>query len=331
MNIKPSSSALVVAADPADRMFDSTDPIWRAAQRRFRPVLAAVLLFHLTLIALLILADEPNRDANLLDKEIPVEIIVQPPPPPPPPQKKVEQPKMPPQKQKYLREEQPAYDAPRNPNNETLKRLATDNQTHSPVQAMPAPANDTKQTPQQLRPAQNAAPAPADHTAAPDKPDNSPDAEALDKAAPLKEDKSKQRMKEAKERATLPDDQREAVARQLASLEPSPDYSIAAESKIAPVSGGTEDMRYLAVLYGLIMRQQHFPSSAHPRHTNSTAIVAFWIDETGELVHEALYRTSGYPELDAEALADVRRAAPFPEPPMDEPHGFLAQMVFPPK
>lgn len=315
-----------------DRLFASADPIWRAAKRRFGPLLLGVLLLHTALIAIFILNDEPNRDVNLRDAEIPVEIIVQPPPPPPPPQKKaVPQPKPQPQKQTYLREEKPAFDAPRTPNNETMKRQSTDNQTHSPIQGKPVAANEAKPTPEQPKPAQNAAPKAADRTVAPDKPDNTPDAEPLDKAAPLKDTQSKQRVQQAKQTAALPDDERAAVARQLASLIPSPDYSIAAESKVAPVTGGTEDMRYLAVLYGMIMRQQHFPSSPHPRHRDAQAVVAFWIDETGALIHEALYRTSGYPELDAEAMADVRRAAPFPEPPIGEPHGFIAQMVFPPK
>lgn len=332
MNVKPSIAALVLAATSEDRLFASADPMWRAAKRRFGPLLVAVLLFHATLIALFILSDEPNKDANLLDKEIPVEVIVQPPPPPPPPQKKAEpQPKPQPEKPKYVHEEKPAFDAPRTPNNETLKRESTDNQTRAPMQAKPVAANETKPTPDQPKPAQNAAPQAADKTAAPDKPDNTPDAEPLDQAAPIKDNKSERKMKQAKEKATLPDDERSAVARQLASLEPSPDYSIAAESKVAPVTGGTEDMRYLSVLYGLIMRQQHFPSGPRPRHNEAQAVVAFWVDETGELVHEALYRTSGYPELDTEALAAVRRAAPFPEPPPGEPHGFIAQMVFPPK
>jgi TonB family protein len=333
VNIKPSALSLAVSAD--DRLFASADPIWRAAKRRFGPLLIGVLLFHATLIAILILDDHPDSTVNLRDTEIPVEIIVQPPPPPPPPppqQKKAEpQQKPPPEKQKYETEEKPAFDAPRTPNKETLKQPNTDNQTRSPIQAKPTPANETKPTPDQPKPAQNAAPTPAEQTQAPEKPEDKPDAEALDKAAPIKAAESKQRMKPAKEKATLPDDQRAAVARQLASLTPSPDYTIAAEAKVAPVTGGTEDMRYLSVLYGLIMRQQHFPSSPHPRYSNATAVIAFWVDESGALVHEALYRTSGYPELDQEAMADVRRAAPFPEPPPNEPHGFIAQMVFPPK
>jgi periplasmic protein TonB len=333
VSIKPSISALFLAASAEDRLLASADPIWRAAKRRFGPVLVAVLLFHATLIAILILGDHPDTDANLRETEIPVELVPEMPPPPPPPQEKKAEPqkKPPPEKQKYEREEKPAFDAPRTPNNETVKRQTTDAETRAPTQAKPAPANETKPTPDQPQPAQNAAPAPAEQTQAPDKPDTTPDAEPLNKAAPVKAAEAKQRMKPAKQRADLPDDQRAAVARQLASLMPSPDYSIAAESKMAPVTGGTEDMRYLSVLYGLIMRQQHFPSSPHPRHTGATVTVAFWIDDSGALVHQALYRTSGYPELDAEAMADVRRAAPFPQPPSGEPHGFIAQMGFPPK
>jgi TonB family protein len=330
--MKPSIAALPLAVSAEDRLFASADPIWRRAKRRFGPLLIAVLLFHATLIAILMLGDQPNTDL-LHDTEIPVEVVVEPPPPPPPPpQKKVEQQKPQPEKPKYKLEEKPAFDAPRTPNSETLKRQSTDNVTRAPMQAKPVPANETKPTPNEPpKPAQNAAPAPAEQTQAPEKPEDKPDAEPLDKAAPMKAAESKQRMKPAKERATLPDDQRAAVARQLASLMPSPDYSIAAEAKVAPVTGGTEDMRYLSVLYGLIMRQQHFPSTPRPRHTDAMVVVAFWIDETGALVHQALYRTSGYPELDEEAMADVRRAAPFPEPPQGEPHGFLAQMAFPAK
>lgn len=329
-------SALFLTASAEDRLFASADPIWRAAKRRFGPLLVAVLLFHATLIAILILADRPDNNVNLRETEIPIELvpaIPPPPPPPPPPQEKKPEPqkKPPPEKQQYVREEKPAFDAPRTPNNETVKRETTDNQTRAPLQAKPTLANETKPTPDQPKPAQNAAPAAAEQTQAPDKPDTTPDAEPLNKAAPVKAAEVKQRMKPAKQRADLPDDERAAVARQLASLMPSPDYSVAAESKMAPVTGGTEDMRYLSVLYGLIMRQQHFPSSPRPRHTGATVTVAFWIDETGALVHQALYRTSGYPELDAEAMADVRRAAPFPEPPPGEPHGFIAQMGFPPK
>ncbi|MGH6818090.1 MAG: energy transducer TonB [Methylovirgula sp.] len=333
MSIRPSISALVLAVSAEDRLLTPADPIWRAAKRRFGPLLVGVLLLHATLIAIFILSDEQNKNANLLDKEIPVEVIVEPSqPPPPPPQKKAEQqPKPQPEKPKYLHEEKPAFDAPRTPTNETLKRESTDNQTRAPTQAKPVAASETKPTPDHSKAAQNAAPEAADRTVAPDKPEDTPDAEPLDKAAPLEDARSKQRVQQAKEKSVLPDDERAAVARQLASLMPSPDYSIAAESKVAPVMGGTEDMRYLSVLYGLIMRQQRFPSTPHPRHRAAQAVVAFWIDETGAIIHEALYRTSGYPELDAEAMADVRRAAPFPQPPMDEPHGFIAQMVFPPK
>lgn len=323
-----------LAADPEDRLFSRVDPVWRAAKRRFGPILVACLLFHLTLLAFLILDDQSNKSATVQQTEIPVEVVVEPPPPPPPPPppepKKQEQPK-PPEKPKFEAIEKPAFDAPRAPNQEKIHRENTDNKTMSPVQGKPAAANETKPTPDQPKPAQNAAPEPADHTSAPETPKDQADAEPLDKAAPLKEKKAQQKMRQAKQRATLPDDQRAAVARELASLEPSPNFAVASESKVAPVTGGTEDMRYLAVLYGLIMRQQRFPSTPHPRHTTAMVVVAFWVDPSGALTQTALYHTSGYPELDAEAVAAVRRAAPFPEPPPNEPHGFIAQMAFPPK
>jgi TonB family protein len=177
------------------------------------------------------------------------------------------------------------------------------------------------------KPAQNAAPPPEHQTSSPQEQKDEKDAEALAKAAPVKDKKTAQRVRETKRRATLPDNEQGAVARELASLEPSPNFTFAAKTEVSPVSGGTEDMRYLSVLYGLIMRQRHFPTRV--LHEDVQVVVAFWVDDTGALVQTALYRTSGYPEFDHEAVAAVRRAAPFPQPPYGEPHGFIAKMEFP--
>jgi TonB family protein len=326
-----SQQTLVVR--PEDRLFALADPVWRAARRRFAPLLIACLLLHLTVLVLLFLIDQPDKDVAAPEKEIPVQIIVQPPPPPPPPPPKPEQ-KKPEPKQKqpqpkphYLREEQPAFDAPRAANQEKIKREALDDKTRAPVQAPPAPANETKPTPNVPKPAQNAAPPPEHQTSSPQEQKDEKDAEALAKAAPVKDKKTAQRMRETKRRATLPDNEQGAVARELASLEPSPNFTFAAKTEVSPVSGGTEDMRYLSVLYGLIMRQRHFPTRV--LHEDVQVVVAFWVDDTGALVQTALYRTSGYPEFDHEAVAAVRRAAPFPQPPYGEPHGFIAKMEFP--
>lgn len=321
MTMKPAISALLLAASPEDRLFASADPLWRAAKRRFGPVLIAVLLLHATVIATFFLADRPDLKANLRDNEIPVEVVVAPPPPPPPPppqeKKKEPEQKPTPEKQKYVADEKPAYDAPRTPSKETVKQQSQNDQTRTPNQAKPAPANEMKPVPEQTKPVQSAATESADQTMAPQNLDNKLDAEPLDKAAPITSNRSKQKARQAKSRSALPDDEREAVSRQLASLMQAPDYSVASEAKVSPVGGGTADMRYFTILYGLIMRQMHFPSDPQ-RHTVATAVVGFWIDESGNIIHQALLRASGYPEVDAAVMSAVRKAAPFPPPPPQE-------------
>jgi protein TonB len=43
--------------------------------------------------------------------------------------------------------------------------------------------------------------------------------------------------------------------------------------------------------------------------------VAFTIDRSGNLVSDKLVQSTGFPALDAEAVAMVQRAQPFPPPP----------------
>ncbi len=326
----PSISQETLSVTAEDRLFDLAGPSWRAALRRFAPLLVACLLLHLAVLAFLILVDRPDKETAPAEKEIPVEIIVQPPPPPPPPpppEQKKPQPPKPPKPQQYEKEEKPAFDAPRVANQELIKRQALDDLTRAPLVAKPAPANDTKPTPPAPKPAQTAAPAPADQTTAPEEPKDDKNAEALNKVAPIKARKSALRMRETKHRAAMPDDERGAVARELASLMPSPTYTFAAKTEVSPVSGGTEDMRYLSVLWGMIMPKRHMP--ARILHIDAEVKIGFFVDDSGALESVEIYRTSGYPDYDEEAKDAIRRAAPFPPPPADEPHGFIANMDFP--
>jgi protein TonB len=59
--------------------------------------------------------------------------------------------------------------------------------------------------------------------------------------------------------------------------------------------------------------QRRFPPEA--RGQNGAAKVAFTIDRSGHLTSETLVESTGSPLLDAEAIAMVRRAQPFPPPP----------------
>ena len=59
--------------------------------------------------------------------------------------------------------------------------------------------------------------------------------------------------------------------------------------------------------------QRRFPPEA--RGQSGAAKVAFAIDRAGNLISENLIESTGSPQLDAEAIAMVRRAQPFPPPP----------------
>jgi protein TonB len=108
-------------------------------------------------------------------------------------------------------------------------------------------------------------------------------------------------------------------------LSPAPNYSFGAAAKAAPISGGTEKASYESLLMGLITRQVHLPPELRARHLISVGQIGLFVDEMGNLTHQALYRASGEPALDTAWLAAVRRAAPFPAPPRGLPHGFILQ------
>lgn len=260
------------------------------------------------------------------------------PPPPQPQEKKKPAPKpkpkpKPKQKQKEkAHREKPATDIPRAPNNEKIKREDTNQQTQAPTHAKPMPNAEMKPTPDKMKPAQNAAPVAAERTAAPEVPEDKPDAEPLNKATPIKDPKRTEKMKQAKEKALLPSREKASLAQEFAALSQAPHFAIAARAKPAPISGGhCDSSTYLCTLFALIMRQQHYSQNERAHAMRGIAVVAFWLDDRGDLTHQALYRTSGFPDLDKEAMAAVHRAAPFPPPPADQPHGFVAQMAFPPK
>lgn len=148
----------------------------------------------------------------------------------------------------------------------------------------------------------------------------------------MKDQKPTQKQKPAKERTPVAAHANSSLAQEFAALAQAPHYAIAAPSKPSPVAGGHCNTNpYLCTLYGMIMRQQHYPQTARANHIQGVVVVAFWLDERGDLVHQAVYKTSGHPELDGEAVDAIRRAAPYPPPPPGSPHGFVAQMEFPPK
>jgi len=104
-----------------------------------------------------------------------------------------------------------------------------------------------------------------------------------------------------------------------------PTQSAAGPATPQAASGGTEKASYESLLIGLINRQLHVPPEARARHLIHVGQIGLFVDELGQLTHQALYRASGDPVLDSAYVEAVRRAAPFPAPPRGLPHGFILQ------
>jgi protein TonB len=295
-------------------------------------VAAHALLLIILLFEDFSIASEPTRA-----EEIPVEIVAELPPEQkalPPPPDLVNPPvvkEKPPPEKVHLDDVEVAHDAPLSGNSDQTHKGEPDKETKAPRVAPPpklAAPRPAQEKPEQ----EKAATASNEKAANPSPPaepqklaDDTPDAEALDKAQP--EPPAKPQKKQAPQDSKSPPAQgkKTTVAQQLAALSPAPNYSIGAAAKAAPISGGTEKASYESLLMGLISRQVHLPSEVRAQHLISVGQIGLFVDEMGNLTHQAVYRASGNPALDTAWLAAVRHAAPFPAPPRGLPHGFILQ------
>ena len=66
-----------------------------------------------------------------------------------------------------------------------------------------------------------------------------------------------------------------------------------------------------------IERNKRYPAEAESRNEQGTPSVSFSIDRSGRLLSSRLARSSGYPALDQEALAILRRAPALPPAPAE--------------
>lgn len=329
------SFGAAIAADPAERLVPPApcQPRWS-----FAAIFAACLLVHVLLLAAILSGGFSNGEP-VRAEEIPIEIVAEIPPerkpepllkPLPPPPDLITPPPVkekPPPEKVQLDDVQQAFDAPAAGNASETRKGEQDKPTQAPRLAHP-PKLQAEQPPQE-RPEQEKAASPQEaKPSAPDKPqklaDLEPDAEALDKARP--ETPAKPKEKSAKPNKGPPaEGKKMTVAQQLAALAPAPNYSFGAAAKSAPISGGREKASYESLLFGLIIHQLHLPPEARARHLVHIGRIGLFVDELGNLTHQALYLASGDPVLDSAWLAAVKRAAPFPPPPRGLPHGFLLQ------
>lgn len=70
-------------------------------------------------------------------------------------------------------------------------------------------------------------------------------------------------------------------------------------------------------IVALLERNKRYPPAAHARGEHGVAEVFFTLDRSGHLVDSKVMRSSGAASLDAEALALLQRAQPFPPPPLE--------------
>jgi TonB family protein len=82
-----------------------------------------------------------------------------------------------------------------------------------------------------------------------------------------------------------------------------------------PAANGGEAVSYRLIVGGMLERVKHYPETARHRGAKGIAIIGFVLDVSGRIKSVSLLRSSGEADLDAESVALVNRAAPFPPPP----------------
>ncbi len=92
--------------------------------------------------------------------------------------------------------------------------------------------------------------------------------------------------------------------------------------------GSVSPAKWRSRLMAHLERRKKYPSAARSRGEQGTAYVRFSIDGNGNVLSASLARSSGFPELDSEVVALVRRASPVPAPPPGENRIITAPVRF---
>lgn len=290
----------------------------------FSVTVAAVVCLYAGLIGWLLWRDAADPPRGAEAQETPVEIVAEMPKP------AVAAPQ--PAAQQEM--EKPATSAPRAVNDNKLDTDSTDKDSHAAktdAAKTPVPpkseseADKTPERPAEAQEPSQQAPAKDDAKADPPKPPDvlDKDAEALDKLPPQPPKKPEKLAKAAPKPPPRPR-HLQSAAEQLAGASQLPDYTFAKPMRRhAKVSGGSEDDRYLAVVYGMITQNRQPISGPYG---DWAVAVSFIVDGGGNLIGVQVTRSSGYPEVDAQAVEAVESAAPFPPPPSGGNTGLVARL-----
>lgn len=261
-------------------------------------VLLGSLLFHVAVVATALVQDSPAEVAPV--QEIPVEIVEEKPADPP----KVVA--------KDVKTESKAAEAPKA--NETAAKP----EPAPPVALKPALAEEAKPTPPAPTPAETKIAAMEKEFAS-----LKAEREALE-ARRAEDEAAEAKDVAAKDMATKD----VAAARPLApaapGLGPLP-ASFQAVALPAVGDGAGEAVDYRELVFSELAKAKGLGET---EGLPGTAGVHFSIDETGRIASLEIAVPSGVPALDAQALAIVRKAAPFPAPPQGAQRSFDANVSF---
>ncbi len=297
----------------------------RAGRGGFVALVLLALVVHAALIAAFLWRDTRDR-VQVASVETPVEIVVEEPSPEP---LKPEPPKPPPPKQpeppKPKEDLSPALSAPRAANEDPLKTERLQPKTSVPKAPQPPSEGQPQPKAQVAKQADAAPPSPAKEDAAAKEEDKSkPDAEALDKAKP-----KVAKQAQTKEAKPAPKQKKAAdLVASLAGTSALPELSFAKPTPKSKVYGGTEDVRWMSQVEGMLeSKVVQLPRTAHWQ-TGGQVLICFHVDDNGRITVKEWCRKSGYPDVDQLAMRALMAAAPFPPPPRGIEHGLVWSSVW---
>lgn len=98
---------------------------------------------------------------------------------------------------------------------------------------------------------------------------------------------------------------------------PAPPAPVLAAPRTSAASARDTAVSWRGLILGRLKAYKRYPRRAQSAGQEGVVHVAFTVDRTGRVLTARVAKGSGYPLLDDEALATVRRASPMPPPPDD--------------
>ncbi|AYV48688.1 energy transducer TonB [Caulobacter flavus] len=113
-----------------------------------------------------------------------------------------------------------------------------------------------------------------------------------------------------------PSTPREASAPPAVAAPPAP---VAAAQRTSAASARDAAISWRGLILGRLKAYKRYPRRAQSAGQEGVVHIAFTVDRGGRVLSARVAKGSGYPLLDDEALATIRRASPMPPPPEEVP------------